>query len=129
MGWWDADAGAASRPRSDRASAPMDCSKPFICGLTETGHIYAGPPKEHTDDQAPSCHRMHFHRISIRFMRQKEEQAAAPEVVVAKAVVKNVAGSGEYTTRIEADEPGPRVNGYLRTFQDGDMVKEEFLCR
>lgn len=61
----------------------------------------------------------------------KKEQAAAeaPEVVVATTTVKNVAGSGEYTTRIEADESievRARVNGYLQEtlFKDGDMVKK-----
>lgn len=62
----------------------------------------------------------------------KKEQAAAeaPEVVVAKPTVKNVAGSGEYTTRIEADESievRARVTGYLQEtlFKDGDMVKKD----
>ncbi len=62
----------------------------------------------------------------------KKEQAAAeaPEVVVAQPVVKNVAGAGEYTTRIEADESievRARVNGYLQEtlFKDGDMVKKD----
>lgn len=61
----------------------------------------------------------------------KKEQAAAeaPEVTVVQPTVKNVAGSGEYTTRIEADdsiEVRARVNGYLQEtlFKDGDMVKK-----
>jgi RND family efflux transporter MFP subunit len=45
-------------------------------------------------------------------------------------VVKNVAGSGEYTTRIEADdsiEVRARVSGYLQEtlFKDGDMVNKD----
>lgn len=62
----------------------------------------------------------------------KKEQAAAeaPEVVVTTPVVKMVAGSGEYTTRIEAQdsiELRARVNGYLQEtlFKDGDMVKKD----
>ncbi len=62
---------------------------------------------------------------------KKEEAAAeAPEVVVVQPTVKNVAGSGEYTTRIEADESievRARVNGYLQEtrFKDGEMVKKD----
>ncbi len=62
----------------------------------------------------------------------KQEQAApeAPEVTIVQPTVKNVAGSGEYTTRIEADESievRARVNGYLQEtlFKDGDMVKKD----
>lgn len=62
----------------------------------------------------------------------KKEQAVAeaPEVAVVQPVVKNVAGSGEYTTRIEADdsiEVRARVSGYLQEtrFKDGDMVKKD----
>jgi len=67
--------------------------------------------------------------LFVSCAKKEEQTAAAPEVVVAKPVVKNVAGSGEYTTRIEADasiEVRARVNGYLQEtlFKDGDMVKK-----
>lgn len=62
----------------------------------------------------------------------KKEQAVAeaPEVAVVQPVVKNVAGSGEYTTRIEADdsiEVRARVSGYLQEtlFKDGEMVNKD----